>query len=122
MASNLLEALRGMGMDTQAALRRFAGNAALYERFVLKFPEDDSFQRTGEALRAGDWDAMLTAAHTLKGVAGNLGLPPLYLAAAQIVALLRAGDRDGAAAAYAQLESAYQRLCPVLELAAREEA
>lgn len=122
MGSSLLDALRDMGMDTQAALRRFAGNAALYERFLLKFPADDSFRRTGDALRAGDWDAMLDAAHTLKGVAGNLGLTPLYLAAAQIVASLRAADRDGAAAAFAQLENAYQKLCPVLARAAREEA
>ena len=120
MSFDLIGALNSLGADTAGAVQRFGGNAALYERFLLKFPEDDSFRRTGEAREAGDWEAMLAAAHTLKGVSGNLGLTGVYEASSKIVSSLRGGDRESAGRAFQELDAAYQTLLPVLEQAKEE--
>ena len=117
MGSNLIDALQYMGVDTQAALRRFAGNSALYERFLMKFLEDGTFKKVEDAFKAGNWDSMLSAAHNLKGVAGNLGLNQLYQASSKIVSSLRAENRNDATEAYMELDIAYRALRPVLESA-----
>ena len=117
MGSNLIDALQDMGVDTQAALRRSAGNSALYERFLMKFLEDGTFKKVEDAFKAGNWDSMLSAAHNLKGVAGNLGLNQLYQASSKIVSSLRAENRNDATEAYMELDIAYRALRPVLESA-----
>lgn len=114
MESKRLQALQDAGVDTQDALARFMGNAALYERFLLKFPNDPNFGQVGPALEQGDLDRALTAAHTLKGVAGNLGMTALFQACTQLVDLLRAGQPDAARAAYPALASAYQSVIQAL--------
>lgn len=98
MEERTMIALRQAGMDPEEALERFMGSAALYERFLKRFPADESFQQIGPALEAGDWDAAVTAAHTLKGVAGNLGMTDLYRCCSQLVDHLRAGEHGQAAA------------------------
>lgn len=110
-------ALKAAGVDTEGALNRFCGNTALYERFLLKFPEDGNFGLIAPALAAGDLDAVLRAAHTLKGVSGNLGLTRLYGACSETVALIRAGDGQAAAASYGALSAAYMEVCAALSQA-----
>lgn len=54
------------------------GNEALLERFLKKFPQDENYQKLCAAMEASDWEAALTAAHTLKGICGNLSIAPLF--------------------------------------------
>lgn len=114
MDTKMMLALEQAGVDTQGALRRFCGNDALYERFLLKFPADENFGKIGPALEGGDLDAALTAAHTLKGVSGNLGMERLYQACADTVAFIRAGKAAEAALSYGELAAAYAQVCGAL--------
>lgn len=75
---------------------------------------------TKRALEAKDWDGMLQAAHTLKGVAGNLGLDPIYCASSNIVEALRAQDVDAAKEIYRELGAAYETTCSVIRATAEE--
>lgn len=50
------------------------GGADATRRFLRLFPLDDSFPQLSEALGRGDAQTAFRAAHTLKGVAANLGL------------------------------------------------
>ena len=106
--------LEKCGVDTKATLARFGGSAKLYERFLGKFLNDPSFSQTIEALGKGDFAAVLTAAHTLKGVSGNLGLTPVYEISAKMVDSIRAGDNAGAAELQGRLTEAYNSICAVL--------
>lgn len=115
MENKLLQALQAAGVDTETALARFLGNAALYERFLIKFPKDPSFAQIGPALEAEDWDSALTAAHTLKGVAGNLGMTALFQTSGQVVDLIRAGKYEEARAAYSTLQASYMAVSRLLE-------
>lgn len=107
-------ALKEAGVDTDGALRRFSNNTGLYERFLVKFPSDENFGRIKPALDAGDFETALTAAHTLKGVSGNLGMDRLYRACTEIVSLIRGGDQAKARNAYTELDAAYRELLDAL--------
>ena len=61
----------------------------MYLRFLDMFFQDESFQQLENALDAGDLKDAFAAAHTLKGVAGNMGLTPFYEAVCVIVERLR---------------------------------
>ena len=114
MESNLIERLIELGNDPRSAVERFSGNTDLYTRFLFKFLKDDTYQKTGAALQSGDWNAMLSEAHTLKGVAGNLGLKKLHQDSAKIVEAIRAADYAAAKAAYGELAIAYQESRTIL--------
>lgn len=77
------------GGDNSIAMGRFFGNEGMYLRFLDMFFQDESFQQLENALDAGDLKDAFAAAHTLKGVAGNMGLTPFYEAVCVIVERLR---------------------------------
>ncbi len=100
------EALEAYGADYDETLRRFVGNEGFYLKILGKLPQDKSLQRLGSALENGNFTDAFEAAHTLKGVAGNLGLTPLYQAVCVIVEPLRLGEK----------RSDYQELYRTIEL------
>lgn len=102
---NFKEIFAAYGVDYDATLRRFAGNMALYLRVLGMLPNDKSLEKLGAAIGSGDLDSAFEAAHTLKGVAGNLGLTSLFEAVHVIVEPLRAREERGD---YAQLYTAVQ--------------
>lgn len=86
------EAYGGNYSDTMG---RFLGSEAMYLRFLNMLLQDESLQQLGDALKIGDMECAFAAAHTLKGVVGNMGLTPLYQAVCTIVEPLRAKERRG---------------------------
>lgn len=101
--SELTEALRRRGADMDGAMDRFAGDEELYETCLKLFLSSPSFSALDGALRSGDCPAAFEAVHSLKGVAGNLGLTTLCRAACALTEPLRRGDASG-------LEGPYQAL------------
>ena len=61
----------------------------LVEKFVRKFLDDQSYAELTAAMAAGDHDVAFRAAHTLKGVAANLGFSRLTNSASQLTEALR---------------------------------
>lgn len=118
METKTLLELRSAGVDTESALRRMGGNAELYERFLFKFKDDDTFRKIETAIAENDYDAALRAAHTLKGVSANLGMNHLSDACAKIVKLIQSGlceeTTQELAQEYPRLKSAHQRICHAL--------
>ena len=84
-------------------------------RFLRLFPLDDSFPRLAEALARGDNAAAFRAAHTLKGVAANLGLERLRVLASDMTECLRSGDLSGAQVLLPETEAAYRQVLAALE-------
>ena len=76
-------------------------------RFVRKFPTDGSFAALKDALSRGSQEEAFRAAHTLKGVAQNLGFTALYEKASAVTEVLRGGSLE-VAALMPDLESAYR--------------
>ncbi len=114
MYDDLIAALRNSGADTDGAIRRFVGNSQMYGQFLVSFTADGSFADITSALEQDDLDAALTAAHTLKGISGNLGLTKLYEASSSMVSLIRAGDRGKAVGSFADVKTAYDEVCGII--------
>ena len=83
------------------------GGADVVLHFVLRFKQDGSFETLKAALKNGDTDTAFRAAHTLKGVAANLGFTALYNAAALITEALRNGDIAGAKGLFPSVAEKY---------------
>ena len=99
---NLEKLYQEMGGDMADAVRRL-GSASAVERFLRMFAGDDTF-------------AMLAfrAAHTLKGLAANLGLVQLGQAASALTEALRGSDMQRASALYPETAAAYREACAAI--------
>lgn len=73
------------------ALRRMM-NDALIVRMITKFMNDNSVNSLVSLYENKDYRALFAAAHTLKGVAGNLSLTPLFEIACTITEATRNSD------------------------------
>lgn len=89
MDANFRTALEGMGMDVDNTVKRFMGNETLYLKFLNKFQTDQSIASIQQNLADQNAEETFKSAHTLKGVAANLGLDPIAQYASDITELLR---------------------------------
>lgn len=96
-----------MGADYNEVFRRLY-NEAMIRKFVLLFPKDDSFHNLEAALKEQNVKEAFRAAHTLKGVCQNLGFSNLYAPAVTLTETLRAGQLDGTAEQFAEVEKQYR--------------
>lgn len=117
MNDRIITELAAIGVETERTIQRFSGNAALYEKFLLKFPQDDNFSKIKPALDQDNYEEAFIAAHTLKGVAGNLGMVRLFQACSDLVAMLRAKEYQNAKDSFVELETAYQEVNRILDTA-----
>lgn len=109
--SRIQELFTAYGADYPATMQRYMGNEALYLKIFKMLFQDDNLQKLGAALASDDLAAAFEAAHTLKGVAGNLGLDPYFQAVCAIVEPLRAREpREDYPALYETILAEYQRL------------
>ncbi len=107
------------GADVGATLRRFMGNENMYLKFLKRFPEDPNYRNLGTSLEAGNYEEAFKCAHTLKGVAANLGLVPVQTVVSGLVEELRNKKNEDVDAAKAnamwqELEKAYGRFVEII--------
>jgi HPt (histidine-containing phosphotransfer) domain-containing protein len=82
------------GLDSADGLRRVGGNNKLYVKLLRQFASQqaDAVGQICAALATHDTENATRLAHTLKGVAGNLGAGPVQAAVAAVEKLLRDGS------------------------------
>ena len=90
------------------------GSEELVNRLAERFLSDDSFSLLEKAFEAGDEEAAFRAAHTLKGVAKNLGFSDLGESASVLTEVLRNRTFDGASPLFEKVKSDYDRLIRAL--------
>lgn len=104
------ECYQQFGGDFDEVKKRLPSEA-LIKKFIAKFLNDGSFPDLKAAFAEGDRERAFRAAHTLKGVCGNLSLSRLLLSASKLTELLRpeaAKIPEGAAALLDEVESDYE--------------
>lgn len=84
-----IDALKQFGADTDDGLTRCMGNEAFYFKLIGKVIDDKSFETLETAIADKDLDTAFEAAHSLKGVLGNLSLTPIYTPVFEMTELLR---------------------------------
>lgn len=100
-----LDDLVAFGANVDEGMARCMNNESFYLRLVESVKNEKGFDALKAALDEGDLDAAFEAAHSLKGVLGNLSLTPLYEPMSEITELLRAKEE----ADYATLVDAIMR-------------
>ena len=99
------------GLDTNDGLARVGGNRTLYVKILRQFAEQQgpALDHVADALARGDHALAERLAHTLKGVAGNIGATSVQSAAAVLERAIR--DRSNAD----EVKRAEQQVGSVLE-------
>ena len=92
------------------------GSEELYLSCLRLLLEDPSMTQLHEAIAAQRWDDAFTAAHALKGLAGNMGFVPLMHSIGQLVILIRGGRVKDIPDALAQAESSYRDITDAISL------
>lgn len=91
--SEIMELPSAHGFDARDGLRRASGNARLYLDLLRQFVEghSDAAERVLISLREGDVALAERTAHSVKGVAGNLGSTAVPAAAGELERAIRTG-------------------------------
>jgi HPt (histidine-containing phosphotransfer) domain-containing protein len=96
-----------VGINVSAALERVGGNRKLLRRLLIKFAS--TYKRAArevtEALDAGDGEGASRLAHTVKGLAGNIGAEEVFARAVELQAAIDkelTGELQGRIEAFAR--------------------
>ncbi len=114
MDEELKEKLIQAGVDVNSALERFMGNSALMIKFLKKFPADENYNILVTSLEADNFDDAFKAAHTLKGLCGNLSLTKLQSVVSEQTELLRAGNGPEAKKFMPEVIKEYEEIVAIL--------
>lgn len=90
----LQEFYKVMGGDYESVKNRMI-KEEIIRRFLWKFLNEPSYFMLQQALEKGDYRKAFLAAHSLKGVCGNLGMEALGSCASQMTELLRNQNEGG---------------------------
>jgi signal transduction histidine kinase/CheY-like chemotaxis protein len=84
------------GIDTKTGLERVAGNEKLYRNILRKFAKNqaNSTAEINKALEDNDIELATRLAHTIKGVAGNIGATQLQAAANDLESGIQQHGKD----------------------------
>jgi chemotaxis protein histidine kinase CheA len=112
--NDLFDRLSAWGVDVPTTLERFCGESTFYLKCLRRFLTESSFDLLCQAAETEDHTAMLEAAHSLKGVAGTLGLTPIFAPSETLVANLRREDFSSNEALYKAIMTGKQELTAIL--------
>lgn len=111
--------LEKSGVDIKGSIDRFLGNEEMYDKFLKKTMDSPEFEKLEICLEQKDYKGAFRCAHTIKGVAGNLGLIPVEKTASAVTELLR-GKEDSEVDVAAvheeneEMQKAYQLLKEII--------
>ncbi len=95
------------GLRMEAALQRVGGNVKLMRKLLSRFVETqiDAMQRIATAIENNDLSGATREAHTVKGLAGNIGAGGMADAAGKVEQMLAMGATKGRDEAIADMAS-----------------
>lgn len=111
---NIKDRLIVYSADIKGIEDRFIGDYDLYTECLAEFVQDPDFTALADAVRANDVAKAFDAAHSLKGVSGNLGLTPLYKIICKIVEPLRIGNNKNLEPKLVELETEHAKIKELL--------
>jgi signal transduction histidine kinase/ligand-binding sensor domain-containing protein/CheY-like chemotaxis protein/HPt (histidine-containing phosphotransfer) domain-containing protein len=93
-------------LDTTAALQRVGGNVQLMNKLITRFAETqaDVTQRIEAAIDVGDIPTATREAHTIRGLAGNIGATQLRAVAGEVENVLIQSRMEALAQALSAME------------------
>lgn len=110
-----VEKLRNAGIEYENGVHRLCGKEDLYQRFLKKFIEDESFNELKMNIEQNRYAEAFKCAHTLKGIAGNLSMERLYEPCCELVEVLRNGQYDAIDEFFKQVSEAYEKVIEAIK-------
>ena len=108
------------GWDVDGTRKRLMNDDALYQELLLKYKKDTHLETLRMRLQEEDYEGAFLEAHTLKGIAANLGFVPMKAPADTLTELLRNAKEEASWQADVQekmkaLETAHKDVVALLE-------
>lgn len=108
------ELLKQAGINAEEAMERFMENEKIFKKFLHKFLEDTNFRNMKTFLEERNTKGAFAAAHTVKGVAGNLSMNGLYNSIKPLVECLREDDLETALKCLPEVEKVYDQSVKII--------
>jgi two-component system sensor histidine kinase/response regulator len=107
------------GLKMEAAMQRVGGNVKLMRKLLARFVETqiDVMQRIATAIENNDLAAATREAHTVKGLAGNIGAGGMADSAARVEQMLGQGVAAGRDEALAAMDAELNELIARIAMA-----
>lgn len=115
MKNDILNKLENWGCDVKSALIRCVDDEEFYIDCLKNFACDDCFEKLNVALQEKNFTQAFEFAHSLKGVAGNLGLTPIYNLLYVLVEKLRSNQYDDVKTLYGEVEVNFNKFCELVK-------
>lgn len=109
------EKLMELGINYDAGLRRFAGKASIYEKYLKQFIEDPNFSKLKDEMQKEAYEEAFKTAHALKGVIGTLSIERLFSIVSELVEALRGNNIVKAKEIMIQANTEYNVIVGVLQ-------
>lgn len=103
------------GVNIETAMERFMGNEELFVRFLKKLHQDNSYELLKTAMAEKRYKDAFTAAHTLKGLCGNLSLDSLFKIVDKEVEFLRNDRYEEAEQVQPELVKEYEKIIQIID-------
>ncbi len=102
------------GIDVEIGLKRVAGNRRLYRTILLQFRDSaaNTLSELKVALSDGDVETATRSAHTIRGVAGNIGAVDLQKMAERLESALKNGESSGLESLLSDIEFHLAQILP----------
>lgn len=108
--SKLTSALIEYVSDIDDVMKRFVEDEDFYIECLELFFEDDNLEKLKTAIDNNDIHEAFNAAHTIKGIAGNLGLAPVFNLVSELVEDFRVNKMENALNKYNLIVSEYEKV------------
>lgn len=102
------------GVDVKSALDRFMGRDDLLLRFLKKFGEDPNYEILKNSMAEKKYEEAFKAAHSLKGVCGNLSMVNLFQTISKEVEFLRGQQYEEAEKLFPRVVEEYDKSVGIL--------
>ena len=111
------EMLEAAGFKVEEAMKRFMNNEQLWIKFLKKFKSDLSYGELVKAMEEKDDAKAFEAAHTLKGITGNLAMSGFNAIVSEQTEYLRGEDKnfEAAAAMMPQITEIYENTIKTID-------
>ena len=106
---NLKECYAAFGGDYDGVIKRLM-TETLVKKFLLKFPQDASYDLLINSLDNANFDEAFRAAHTIKGICQNLGIDSLLDSVSPLTEELRDGKGSFSAELLDKVKKDYQNV------------
>jgi len=86
------EELMNAGINYDQGVNRFAGNSAIYEKYLSKIFDSSLMADLKEQIEKKNYENAFRTSHDLKGTSGNLSMNTFFKAICAVVEELRSGS------------------------------